>query len=235
MLKETLWVNILRSFCAGVVWIIISLFMQDDGNPFYYKLAYPVLMPFILGLFYIVSLILKLFKLDWVGNILCMIAAVPGDPIVFMLHKLKPELVPVKEYKFIWFVAIISVYDLDIKSKPKTLDDEPTLIYSEQYGGSLISKVDTDGSIYDINGAYIGRYKDNFIYEGALGTSVLTRYDENGKIFHGMNDFEILGEVSKDGIIYEHAIAGHGRPIAKVEGTNIYVAAAAYFAFFRLK
>lgn len=114
MFKETLWINILRSFFAGIVWVVISLFMASDGNPFYYKLLYPVFMPFILGLFYVVSIGLKLFKLDWAGNIMCMLVSVPGDPLVFLLHKLKPEWVPVKEYKFLWFVGTILVYDNDI-------------------------------------------------------------------------------------------------------------------------
>lgn len=114
---ETIWVNILRSFCAGIVWIIISCFMTSDGNPFYYKLLCPFVMPFVLGLFYVVSIALKLFNLGWVGNMMCMLVSVPGDPLVFLLHNLKPEWVPVKEYKFLWFVGIILVYDNDINIK----------------------------------------------------------------------------------------------------------------------
>lgn len=129
MFKETLWINILRSFCAGIVWIIISLFMPADGNPFYYKLFAPIVMPFLLGTFYLVSLVLKIFKLGGIGNIMCMLVAVPGDPLVYFLFKLKPEWVPVKEYRFLWFAAIITVYkeerDIPISKKETNTENKP--------------------------------------------------------------------------------------------------------------
>lgn len=233
MFKETLWVNILRSFCAGIVWAVISMFMANDGNPFYFKLIYPFAMPFILGMFYIVSLILKMFNLAGIGNILCMLVSVPGDPIVFLLHNLNPEWVPVKEYKFLWFVGVILVYDDEIKLKPKTKDDSPTLIYAPFLGSSLIAKVNVDGSVYDVSGSYVGHYENKYVYRGASGGTVLARYDEDGKIYEGMNSFEKLGEVSSDGIIYDNGLFGKGNPIAKIEGSNKYVAAAVYFGLFR--
>ena len=233
LFKETLWVNVLRSFCAGIVWAVISLFMANDGHPFYFKLIFPFVMPLLLGAFYIVSLILKMFNLAGIGNIMCMLVSVPGDPIVFLLHNLKPELVPVKEYKFLWFVGIILVYDDEIKLKPKTKDESSTLIYAPFLGSSLIAKVNVDGSVYDISGSYVGHYENKFVYRGASGGTVLARYDEDGKIYEGMNSFEKLGEVSSDGIIYDNGLFGKGNPIAKVEGSNKYVAAAVYFGLFR--
>jgi len=233
MFKETLWINVLRSFCAGIVWAVISIFMPNDGNPFYFKLLFPFVMPLLLGTFYMVSLILKMFNLSGLGNILCMFVSVPGDPIVFLLYNLKPELVPVKEYKFLWFVGVILVYDDEIKVKSKIKVSSPTLIYSPFLGGSLIAKINVDGSVYDTSGSYLGHYENKYVYRGATGGTVLSRYDEEGKIYEGMNSFEKFGEVSSDGIIYDNGLFGKGNPIAKVEGSNILAAGAVYFGLFR--
>jgi hypothetical protein len=123
------------------------------------------------------------------------------------------------------------------KNKGNSLktDDSSTLIYSSLYGGRVIGRVDLDGSVYDSQwgGSYIGHYENEYVYRGAFRDNVLTRYDENGKIYEGMNSFEKLGEVTSDGIIYENGLFGRGNPIAKVEGSNNLAAGAVYFALFR--
>ncbi|MDY0341955.1 MAG: hypothetical protein RBR28_00155 [Lentimicrobium sp.] len=115
LLKKTLWINTLRSFCAGIVWAVFSLFVPNDaGSPFYMPLLMPILMPFILLAFVLIAQVLKIFNLGGIGNILCMIVAVPGDPIMYLLHQTKPEWVPVKEYAFFNLVGLIYVYNDEI-------------------------------------------------------------------------------------------------------------------------
>jgi len=187
MIKETLWVNILRSFCAGIVWAIISCFMPGDGSPFYIKLMFPLVMPFILGMFYIVSLMLKLFKLDGVGNIICMLASVPGDPLVYILNNLKPEWVPVKEYKFLWFVGIILVYDKDINIKQEKIQSNNT--NNCPFVGKVIA--DKDVQIF-----YIDWTKKETIFTITNEWRVLTKYDSK------FGWIDIDGRIHK-GIIFD--------------------------------
>jgi len=128
LIKETIWINTLRSFCAGIVWAIISLFMPKDPNmPFYMVFIIPFVFPFLLLAFVLIAEVLKLFKLGGVGNVLCMIVAVPGDPLVYLIHQVKPEWVPVNEYKFLWFVGYIKVYQNQIREakKDKTPSNVP--------------------------------------------------------------------------------------------------------------
>lgn len=111
--------------------------------------------------------------------------------------------------------------------------NHPLSYYSSLYGGSLIGKVHADGSAYDSAGSYVGRFENEYVYRGALGESVIARYDKNGIVYEGMNSYDILGEVAKDGIVYEHVLAGRGKPIAKVDGMNTFIAGAIYLALFR--
>jgi len=110
--KETLWVNILRSFCAGIVLAILSLFIPNEtGMPFYAPFLFPFFMPFVLLGFVLVAQVLKIFNLGGIGNIMCIMFAIPGDPIMYLLHQTKPEWVPVKEYGFFNLVGLMYVYD----------------------------------------------------------------------------------------------------------------------------
>jgi hypothetical protein len=121
LIKETIWINTLRSFCAGIVWTIISLFMPRDAEmPLYTVFIMPFIFPFLLWAFILLAEVLKLFKLGGVGNVLCMIVAVPGDPLVYLLHQSKPDWVPVKEYKLFTFAGYIKVYQDEIPESKKT-------------------------------------------------------------------------------------------------------------------
>lgn len=122
-ITETIWVNALRAFCAGIVIMLVSFFIPNEtGAPFYTKLLTPFFMPLLYLLFFIISQILRLFNLGGVGNVLCMIASVPGDPLVYMLHQAKPEWVPVEKYQFFVFAGFISVYKDQI---PKRKSERP--------------------------------------------------------------------------------------------------------------
>ncbi len=123
LIKETIWLNALRSICAGIVWMILSFFMPSDANsPFYVKLFFPIAVPVLFLMFLVIAQILKMFNMEGIGNILCMFFTVPGDPLLYILFKAKPELVPVKSLNIFNFVSLILVY----KDKPSIPNTQPT-------------------------------------------------------------------------------------------------------------
>jgi len=109
LLKETIIVNLLRSFFAGVVWMIVSMASGSgaDSSVFFFPIAAPVL----LLVFYLLSQILRIVKLGGVGSLLCILMAVPGDPFVFILKQISPALVPVEKFGFLNFAPMFYVYD----------------------------------------------------------------------------------------------------------------------------
>jgi len=142
-LSETIWINTLRAFCAGTVWMFISFFLPSGNEiPFYFKLFTPFFMPFIYLLFFIISQLLKIFSLGGVGNILCMILAVPGDPLVYLIHQLKPEWIPVKEYQLFVFAGFISVYkdQLPKRSSERHIEERPE---SCPFAGDVVADKET--------------------------------------------------------------------------------------------
>lgn len=140
---ETIWINTLRPFCAGIVLLFISFFIPDDGDtPFYLKLLTPLFMPFIYLFFLIITQLLKLFNLGGVGNVLCMIASVPGDPLVYLIHQTKPDWIPVKEYQFFVFSGFISVYKGQL---PKRNNESPLAERLEgcPFEGDIVAEKET--------------------------------------------------------------------------------------------
>ncbi|MFH1675362.1 MAG: hypothetical protein ABIF87_18320 [Pseudomonadota bacterium] len=116
MWKETIWVNFLRGASAGIVWMIVFLITRPPDMPIGLILSYPIGLP--LGFLIIMPIISLFFKMltsmgipfmGW-GNLVIAIMVIPGDPIMFMLHKAKPEIVPIQKYSlltwnpFIWVV-----------------------------------------------------------------------------------------------------------------------------------
>ncbi len=208
LLKETVWLNILRSVCAGIVLMIISFFLPSDGNtPFYIKLLYPLVSPIVLLLFYGVAQILKLFNLGGVGNIMCMLVTVPGDPLLYALFKLKPEIVPVKSLNILNFVGLILVYSDDIpESKNTSLNKEELLscpfagrIIAEKKGSVMGFSWLTKGTIFNIDNDW------NVISNGTSFGWI----DENGQIRKGLkgkpsetlSPGSIIGKI-ENGILY---------------------------------
>lgn len=108
LFKETIIVNLLRSFFAGIVWLIIALASgsANDSAVFFFPIAAPVL----LLAFYLLSQILRIVKLGGIGSLLCMLVSVPGDPFVFILKQISPGVVPVQKFGFINFAPMIYVY-----------------------------------------------------------------------------------------------------------------------------
>lgn len=114
-------------------------------------------------------------------------------------------------------------------------DKSSTLIYSSFYAGSVIGRLENDGSVYDsiYGGSYIGRVEDCKVYKHSIGGSILARYNSDGRVYSGLISYDHLGNVSSDGIVYEPDLTDCGKPIAKVEGPNILGAGAAYLALLK--
>lgn len=185
LIKETIWLNILRSVCAGIVWVIISFFMSNDGNsPFYIKLVYPLVFPLFLLMFYLGSQILKLFNLAGIGNILCMLVTVPGDPLLFILFKIKPEIVPVKSLDFFNFVGILLVYkdNLSTPNKPTPNNKE---LFSCPFTGRVIA--DKEGSVMGFSWPTKGTiFKIDNEWNVTTNGTAFGWIDKNGQIRKGI-------------------------------------------------
>lgn len=112
--KETVKVNVIRAVVAGPVWFVLSLIMGNSlKQALILIIATPIaylacLMP--IGIFcgYLSSK-----GVSWVGFITLIgaIAIVVADPIVYAIHRSKPELIPVKKYGIFNFVLLIYVID----------------------------------------------------------------------------------------------------------------------------
>lgn len=110
--KETLWLNFLRAVCVLPVLIIFSVSTGIDNSPFFY-ITYPFSYVFLM------APLLVLFRafviaigggLAWVIIIpISLICIAGGDPIVFLIKKIKPTLVPLKNYPFICLDVFIFV------------------------------------------------------------------------------------------------------------------------------
>lgn len=112
LFTQTIIVNFLRSFFAGVVLLIFTLATGAAADAT--VLFFPVVAPVLLLFFYLLSQVLRIFKLEGIGSIVGMLFSVPGDPFVFILKKIKPSVVPVEEFGIINFASVIYVYDTGV-------------------------------------------------------------------------------------------------------------------------
>jgi formate/nitrite transporter FocA (FNT family) len=118
---RTLWLNILRSISAGIVWSIVVLIATgghtEPNDPPWW------VIPFLAPICYVVMLGMCLFtaKLMTVmagdmGELasnsiktLLSLAIIVGDPLVYVLYKYNPSLVPVEKFRFVNFSFLLYV------------------------------------------------------------------------------------------------------------------------------
>ncbi len=98
--KETLWYNGLRCAVAGIAWSVISAIM-NPANYMAMGLTGMIFTPIFLGVISIPLVLLcrVLAYIPLAGLIfgfLALIWFLPSDPFVYLLHKVKPEWVPVE-------------------------------------------------------------------------------------------------------------------------------------------
>jgi len=184
MVRETIWLNTLRSFGAGIVWFVLSLFIANDANTsFYMKFLWPFAAIFVYWLFFFVAQLLKVINLEGIGSIMCMLFSTPGDPLVHILFKIKPEFVPVEKFNILNFVGIILVYKNDIPAKASAKKNigNVTCTYSGKIIGDKEGTVlgfswPTKGTIFSIDEDW------NVLAKGASYGWI----DKNGQIREGL-------------------------------------------------
>lgn len=114
--KETLQVTVIRAVVAGFIWFVLSLVKGDQFQQALIMLvgfsAIYILCFLPIGL---LCAFLSSKGVPFVGliTIFFALAIVLADPIVYAIHKVKPELVPVKKFGFINFALLIYVIDED--------------------------------------------------------------------------------------------------------------------------
>lgn len=124
--KETIMLNLYRNFCAGIslgiLFIIIKIVAQDNealrGAPVWLGLAYPFSYP--VAFFFILPFdrIANFFTKNGSGLLGTVTALVArlfalsimlGDPIMSQIHKRKPGLLPVDNYRTFEFALVLYV------------------------------------------------------------------------------------------------------------------------------
>jgi len=118
--KSTFQVNFIRALIAGVIWTIflyITGMETPPGMPglWLYLFIWPIgffLFFLPLGL---VSGWLSNIGIPYIGLITFIPALmiIPADPVMCIIHKIKPEIIPVDKYGFIEFPIVFWVYKKD--------------------------------------------------------------------------------------------------------------------------
>lgn len=110
---ETLWLNCLRAAAAGIVWCIVFSILQpqDIRHWLILPIALPLGYPVILLPIGLLAAFLSQRGLPWLGivTLLFTLEVFPGDPLVFILHKVYPRLVPVQRFGFVNFRLVLFV------------------------------------------------------------------------------------------------------------------------------
>lgn len=120
--NETIWLNAMRAFCAGIVWAILITCGTIQGPPGTFTMAtwtIPLVMPFIFFLLagIIVGVMLPIFRAfghEYIVGpsilmLILMIAA--GDPLLFVLRLWKQWLAPVQvfyPFNFKVFIYVVN-------------------------------------------------------------------------------------------------------------------------------
>jgi hypothetical protein len=147
--KETLWLNLLRGAAAGVVWMIVFLIKSPPDMSKAMLLTFPIGLA--IGMVTIMPTISWIFKVMGsmgipfmgLGNVVIGLLAVPGDPILYMLHKIKPELVPVQDYRFITWTPFIVVTDEFVPQMAMEETAKTPSIGSCPFKGRILAEKDT--------------------------------------------------------------------------------------------
>jgi len=120
---RTICLNMMRALAAGIVWGIVLLVTGNGSGgadaPQWFML--PIMLPlgylFIVPMFLIIGKIMTaiLGQLGEIGvgmmTLLMGLGLAVGDPLVYLLYKLKPALVPTEKFNILNFALILFVLD----------------------------------------------------------------------------------------------------------------------------
>jgi hypothetical protein len=221
LFKETLWVNLLRCVAAGMVWMVILLFSRPPEfsltqillAPLWFPLGYLMVVPLVYGCLNLISSISGL-PIITLGNYILALIVIPGDPIVYVLHKVKPDWVPVERYSFIDFALFIFV------TKNTAISLKPIQVEAKQvsvdpacpFAGRVLA--DKDTKVFGFNWP-----AKETIFHIAEDWKVSTMkdldfgwIDVNGAIHKGRP----FGKIDPKAVLYSDAVA-------KISGPCLYV------------
>jgi len=107
---KTLWLNLVRSLCAGVVWCVIAGLSGDADAAASMLLLSLIYFPILLPL----GLLARVFPHSALFGLLNLTAAImilPGDPLVFLINRFFPQAVPAGNYPFFHFALVTFVIE----------------------------------------------------------------------------------------------------------------------------
>lgn len=115
--KDTLWLNVLRSVCVLPVLIGFSITTgnstSDSQTSIWFFIFYPFFYPFLVAPILVFFRAIFMAILGGLAGILIipmsLLFIAGGDPIMFFLHKIKPQLVPIQQYPFICLDVVMFV------------------------------------------------------------------------------------------------------------------------------
>jgi hypothetical protein len=112
----TLWYNLLRAICAGLVLGILMFIFPSEPNARISALLMPITWPFVYLIVFIpIGILCSILKnipfVNYFSMFIALISVAIGDPIVCVLYKLIPETVPVESPSLLSFVPIFWVVD----------------------------------------------------------------------------------------------------------------------------
>jgi len=133
----TLLLNLERSIAAGITLFVISLFLEGGANPLLllHPLGFfPIILP--MGLF---AFLLTKAKVPFAGiiQIFISLTIAIGDPLVYLIHKIVPDLIPIDKYGFFNFEILLYVENPPKPSKPDTYHVNPSQVL-ERVGDATI-------------------------------------------------------------------------------------------------
>lgn len=115
----TLQLHLIRALAAGVVWALLTLLMvggQPDAPtwwamPLIFPLVYFIGLPVYLAIAKVSALFGDMGK-AFGGFIVLALALgiVVGDPLVYLLHQQRPDLVPVERFRLVNFATVLFVH-----------------------------------------------------------------------------------------------------------------------------
>lgn len=117
----TLLLHLLRSFSAGLIWAFVLLIASSgsSGGPSWWTM--PLVLPFAyfvaLPFYFLVAKLATAVAGDAVAlgvamvTLIFALGIVVGDPLVYILHKTKPEFVPTEKFNLVNFVIVLFVLD----------------------------------------------------------------------------------------------------------------------------
>jgi len=120
--------------------MVVMLIAQPVGMSFFIPLVFPIAAPIMLLFMVLIKLVLSIVKLGGVGNIMCMFFTVPGDPLVYLLFKLKPNLAIVNQFSIFNFAALMLVYKTDVPMSKHTTPSNSLKVESKcPFAGRIIA------------------------------------------------------------------------------------------------